>query len=85
MWQTFVAGLIVVASAAYVLWALLPSVSRLRLARRLAASVRRSGRPRWLVRAGTALERAASRGAGGCSECKAVRPEPGRSRRMDKP
>lgn len=84
MWQSMVAGLIVLAAAVYAVWALMPAVLRLRLAQRLSASVRRSGRPLWLVRATAALERVARRGAGGCSDCSAMPAEPGRSKRPDK-
>jgi hypothetical protein len=84
MWQTIVAGLIVLAAAAYALWALMPRAPRLRLAQRLAASARRAGRPQWLVRTTAALERVARRSAGACSECSAVQAEPGRPKRFDK-
>jgi hypothetical protein len=84
MWQTVVAGLIVLAAAVYAMWALMPAVLRLRLTERLAASARRAGRPRWLVRATAALERVARQGAGGCSHCSAAQAEPGRPKRLDK-
>jgi hypothetical protein len=84
MWQTVVAGLIVMVAAVYGLWALMPAAFRLMLAQRLAAAVRRTGRTRWLVRATAALELAARRNAGGCSECSAVPAEPGRPKRPDK-
>ena len=84
MWQTVISGLIVSVAAAYALWTLMPAVLRLRLAQRLAAASRRSGRPRWLVRTTASLERVARRGAGGCSECSTVRSETGRPKRLDK-
>jgi len=84
MWQTVVAGLIVLAAAAYALWALMPRALRLRLAQRLAASARRAGRPKRLVRTTVAIERVARRSAGACSECSAVQAETGRPKRFDK-
>ena len=84
MWQTVIAGLIVLAAAVYALWTLMPAVLRLRLTQRLAASAGRAGRPMWLVRTTAALERVARRRAGGCSECGAVQAEPGRPKRLDK-
>ncbi len=53
MWQWLIVGVLVLASAAYAAWALLPTATRLRLARRLAAA------PGPLARLGERLERAA--------------------------
>jgi hypothetical protein len=76
MWQTVLAGLIVLIAAAYTLWALMPSALRLRIVRRLVDASRRAGEPWWLVRSSAALERVARRGAGGCVDCRAARAEP---------
>ena len=84
MWQTVVVGLIVLIAAAYALWALMPAVLRLGLARRLAVCARRAGRPQWLVRTTAALERVALRGGGACSECGAVQSKSTRPKRLDK-
>ena len=84
MWQTVVTSLIVLGAAVYALWMLTPAALRFRLARGLAASAGRAGRPLWLVRTTAALERVARRRAGGCSECSAVQAEPGGPKRLDK-
>ena len=72
MWQTIVVGLIVVAAVLYTAWALVPALLRQRLAGRLGAWGRSSGRPAWLVRATTSVENAATARAGGCHDC--IRP-----------
>jgi len=69
MWQTIVVGLIVVAAVLYTAWALVPALLRQRLAGRLGAWGRSSGRPAWLVRATTSVENAATARAGGCHDC----------------
>jgi hypothetical protein len=76
MWQAVVVGLIVLAAAIYVAWALLPAALRLRLARHLAAMARRAGGPTWLVRFADAIEGSALRRLGGCSKCSAVQAAP---------
>jgi hypothetical protein len=82
MGQAIVVGLVVLAAATYAAWALLPAGLRLRLARRLAAMVRRAGGPAWLVRFADAAEASALRRLGGCSDCSAVQaaPTPPKSR-----
>lgn len=85
MWQSVVAGLIVLTAAVYAVWALIPATLRLRLAQRLAASVQRAGRPRLLIRATAAIERVALRSAGGCSDCSDKQAARGRPKRLDKP
>ena len=76
MWQAIIVGLIVLAAAIYVAWALLPAALRLRLARHLAATARRGGGPTWLVRFADATEGSALRRLGGCSKCSAVQAAP---------
>jgi len=66
MWQWLIVGVLVLASAAYAVWALLPAATRLRLARRLAAG------PGPLAQAGQRLERAARpvpRSGADCDAC----------------
>jgi hypothetical protein len=76
MLQAIVAGLIVLTAVVYVAWALTPAALRLRLAQRLVAAARRTGRPAWLLGAVGAIERKARRSLGGCSDCSAVQPVP---------
>ncbi|MDQ1310822.1 MAG: hypothetical protein QG601_2092, partial [Pseudomonadota bacterium] len=76
MWQAVVVGLIVLAAATYAAWALLPATLRLRLARHLAATARRSRAPEWLVRFADAIAGSALRRLGGCSDCSAVQAAP---------
>ena len=76
MWQAVIVGLIVLAAAIYVAWALVPAGLRLRLARRLAALAQRAGGPAWLVRFTDAAEGSAIRRLGGCSKCSAVQAAP---------
>jgi hypothetical protein len=78
MAQAILVGMIVFAAALYAAWALAPANARLGLAQRVAAWGRRSGRPRWLQRASTAVEAAARKRAGGCSDCSAVQAAPTR-------
>jgi hypothetical protein len=84
MWQAVVVGLIVLAAATYAAWALLPATLRLRLARHLAATVRRSGAPAWLVRIADAIAGSALRRLGGCSDCSAVQAAPTPPKDRDK-
>jgi hypothetical protein len=76
MWQAVIVGLIVLAAAAYTVWALLPAALRLRVAQAIGAWGRQPGRPGWLARAATAVERAAKSRLGGCSDCGAVQASP---------
>lgn len=76
MWQAVIVGLIVLAAASYAAWALLPAGLRLRLARHLAAVIRRAGAPGWLVRFADAIAGSALRRLGGCSDCSAVQAAP---------
>jgi hypothetical protein len=76
MWEAFIVGLIVVLAVAYVAWALPPAALRLRAARRIGAWGAKPGRPRWLARASMAIEAAARKRAGACSECGAVQSSP---------
>ena len=76
MWQAIIVGLIVVAAAAYVAWALLPAALRLRLAQGIGAWGRQPGRAGWLARAATAVENGARARLGGCSDCGAVQASP---------
>jgi hypothetical protein len=84
MWQAILAGLIVLSAVVYAAWALMPAAVRFRLAQRLAAAARRSGRPAWLVRAAGAIEDSARRGLGGCSDCSAVQAAPAPPKKPDK-
>ena len=84
MGQAIVVGLIVLAAAIYVAWALLPAGLRLRLARRLAALAQRAGGPACLVRFADAAEGSALRRLGGCSKCSAVQAAPTPPRSRDK-
>jgi hypothetical protein len=76
MWEAILVGLIVVAAALYAAWALLPATLRLRVAQRIGAWGRRPGRAAWLQRASTAVETAARRRVGACSDCSAVQAAP---------
>jgi hypothetical protein len=84
MWQAIVTGLIVLAAVFYTVWALLPAARRLRLAQRMVAAARHTGRPAWLVRAAAAIELNARRSLGGCSDCSAVQAAPAPPKRLDK-
>lgn len=81
--EAILVGLIVLAAALYATWTLLPAAVRRRFARRIGEWGRRPGRAGWLQRASTAVESAASRRAGACSDCSAVQPGP--QRRQDPP
>jgi hypothetical protein len=76
MWQAIVVGLIVLVAILYTTWRLLPASLRLRMAHGVAAWGRRPGRPAWLLSASTAVEAAARRGVGACSDCSAVQADP---------
>ena len=76
MLQAIVSGLIVLTAVVYAAWALMPAALRLRLAQRLAAAARRTGRPAWLVGATGAIERKARRSVGGCSDCNSFNAAP---------
>lgn len=74
MWQGLAVGLIVLVATTYVVWALMPAVTRVRLASRFASWSRGAGRPEWIGRLATALERSARSRLGGCSDCGAANP-----------
>ena len=76
MLEAILVGLIVLAAALYATWTLLPAVVRLRLAQRCGEWGRRPGRAGWLQRASLAVETAARKRAGGCSDCSAVQSSP---------
>lgn len=76
MWEAILVGLIVLAATLYATWRLLPASLRLRTARRIAERGRRPGSPAWLKRASIAVEAAARRGVGACSDCSAVQADP---------
>lgn len=76
MWQTILVGLIVLAAIVYAVWRLSPAALRLRTAQRIGEWGRRPGRPAWLQRTSTAVEAAARRGVGACSDCSAVQADP---------
>jgi hypothetical protein len=76
MWEAIVVGLIVLAAALYASWTLLPAAVRLRLALRVGDWGRRPGRAGWLQRGSTAVETAARKRAGTCSDCSAVQADP---------
>lgn len=78
MLEAILVGLIVLAAALYATWTLLPATVRLRLAQRCGEWGRRPGRAGWLLRASTAVESAARRRAGACSDCSAVQSGPQR-------
>ena len=84
MWQAILVGLIVLVAALYATWRLLPASLRLRAAQRMAEWGRRPGRPAWLQRTSTAVESAARKGVGACSDCGAVQSSPA-APRSDKP
>ena len=85
MWQAVVVGLIVLAAAIYVAWALAArGACACRLARHLAAMARRAGGPAWLVRFADATEASALRRLGGCSDCSAVQAAPTPPKGRDK-
>lgn len=77
MWQWAVIVPLVVASACYAAWALVPAPTRLRFARWL--SRRLAAGPAPLARLAARLERAALP-AGGCDSCPASRVAPGDER-----
>lgn len=74
MWQWLVVIPLVVASAAYAAWRLVPGATRWRFAQWL--SRRSAAGPAWLARAAQRLERDAQP-AGGCESCPASRMAPG--------
>jgi hypothetical protein len=76
MLEAILVGLIVLAAALYATWTLLPAAVRLRLAQRCGEWGRRPGRAGWLQRASLAVESAARKRAGGCSDCSAVQSTP---------
>jgi hypothetical protein len=76
MLEGILVGLIVLAAALYAIWTLLPAAVRLRFARRLGEWGRKPGRAGWLQRASSAVEVAAGRRAGACSDCCAVQSPP---------
>ena len=76
MWEAIVVGLIVIVAALYTTWTLLPAAVRLRLALRVGDWGRRPGRAGWLQRGSTAVETAARKRAGACSDCSAVQSDP---------
>jgi len=69
MWQALLVGLIVLVATLYVAWALMPSSTRMRMARSFTTWARRGNHPRWLIEAGARLENAAR--GGGCEDCSA--------------
>jgi len=72
MLEAMLVVLIVLAAALYATWTLLPAAFRLRLAQRIGHWGRRPGRAGWLQRGSTAVETAARKRAGACSDCSAV-------------
>jgi hypothetical protein len=78
MLEALAVGLIVIAAAVYTAWSLAPAATRARAARRLGAWGRMPGRTTWLVRATSAVERAAVRRLeSACGNCSAApRPAP---------
>jgi hypothetical protein len=76
MWEAIVVGLIVIIAALYATWRLLPASLRMRAAHRIAEWGRRPGRPAWLQHGSTAVETAARKRAGACSDCSAVQADP---------
>jgi len=85
--EAILVGAIVLLAALYATWTLLPASLRLRLAQAAADWGRRPGRSGGAARLTAALERAALKRAGGCSDCSAVQSAPGRpgDRRNDDP
>mgnify|MGYP001167376628 CR=1 FL=1 len=76
MLEAILVGLIVLAAALYATWTLLPAAVRLRLAQRCGDWGRRPGRAGWLQRASMAVESAARKRAGGCTDCSAAQATP---------
>jgi len=76
MWEAILVGLIVLVAILYAIWRLSPAGLRLRTAHRIGEWGRRPGRPAWLQRASTAVDAAARRGIGACSDCSAVQADP---------
>ena len=74
MLQTLLVGAIVTVAAVYAVWALVPGSTRLDLARKLGAWGRAPGRPAWIARSTSAIERTAAARQGGCSGCSSARP-----------
>jgi hypothetical protein len=85
--EAILVGSIVLLAALYATWTLLPASLRLRMARAIADWGRRPGRSRGAAGLTAAIERAAARRVGGCSDCSAVQSAPGRpgDRRDDTP
>ena len=76
MWEAVIVGLIVLTATLYATWRLLPASLRMRVARRIGEWGRQPGRAGWLQRASTAVEEAARKGVGACSDCSAVQAAP---------
>lgn len=74
--EAILVGLIVLAAVLYAAWALAPASARLRVAQQVGAWGRRPGRPGWLQRASAAVESAARKRSGACSDCSAVQGSP---------
>ena len=85
MLEATLVGLIVLAAALYATWTLLPVAVRLRVAQRCGEWGRKPGRAGWLRRAAAAVETAARKRAGGCSDCSAVQSSPKPPSRRDPP
>jgi hypothetical protein len=68
--ETFLVGVIVTAATAYAVWALLPPMTRLKVARRLARwSGGSHSTPGWLQRVTSRLETKASAAPPDCANC----------------
>jgi len=83
MLEAVLVGLIVLAAALYATWTLLPASVRLRLAQRVGQWGRKPGRAGWLQRGSMAVESAARKRAGACSDCSAVQADPPASPRRN--
>jgi hypothetical protein len=76
MWEAILVGLIVFVAILYAIWRLSPAGLRLRTAHLIGEWGRQPGRASWLQRASAAVETAARKRVGACSDCSAVQAAP---------
>ena len=69
MLQNLLVGAIVLVAAVYTLWSLVPGTTRLAWAKGLGNWGRAPGRPAWIARTTSGIERVAAARLGGCGGC----------------
>ena len=84
MLQTLLVAAIVAGAAVYAVWAVVPGPTRLAVARKLGAWGRAPGRPGWIARTTTSIERTAAERQGGCSGCSPARPAEPKDRQQSR-